>query len=1180
MELGEDVLSVIAQLKASQVSQAISGLMGQVIVMSSRQFMQDLLINFYQSHTVEGMDEVEEFQTAIESIDDVVAGTIYTQDLQQVVALRANDSSMVMMHNDSLPDSLFPIMYENITEITESTSDVNGYLVGPELVNHSFYVSMTRRLTENNIQFERGNITRDTVPQGSTVGYLTVVLNARSIADIIRDMRVESSGEMSLIELAWNKTGNPITPAKTRDDNSTIYVPSHSPSTSELEDDDPVYGTYVLDASCPECINQTFVLPDYAKQMFFNGSSGAAVNGDIGYMQSISAGYAPVNILDRQWGVVIFQPHDVVLEPLNQLRNMLLISVFVIGFAMCVGTFLLSSWAVKPITRLQAATERSTAFLEGSPKTPVRIWYKPWVKVPDERKDISKTDKKKTKKNSDKNGSQQRDSEKQAPADANNHDNNTSNDGMLITENNNSNNHDSSSSSSDDKRSQSNEKTASTGSDVHSATPNNKNHNATTNDNNNNNNTQPNSIIVFITSLGPKSKRFIKTKIFGKEIDDGDDKEGEEEEGFKIPDRVITRRWIKDELTDLTETFNGMTDELRRQYAFLEQRVAQRTKEIERARIVAESANEAKSLFIANITHELRTPLNGILGMTSVSMEERDPRKLRESLQVIFKSGELLLHLLTDLLSFSKNNVGNMELEEKEFMVPEVETQLNAIFAEQSKKNKIELSVLLETEDLQNVVLYGDVNRILQIVINLVSNSLKFTPKGGSVKVRVSSTRPKKGGGDAGVMRQLSTTTNATSVSTKENDNKAITASVEHRENEEKEEVLSSNNERSVVSSPGEDTNSSQLSPLKISTNETDEAAPSEEEIAETNNEEYSGDDQGADPNQSTVTSEILQVTFEVSDTGPGIAPHLQKRVFEPFVQGDLQFNERRGGAGLGLSICRQLAGLMSGSVDLESELGKGSTFTFSVPLNIVENPTYHQKTGAELESSMSQFETSSWQQYNNGSSSSGNGNNTFAEQFENLKDIEEDHENNTNYSNNRDSLVPLSSTADTSSTNTGSVSSPKRPPMSRNPSSRGEDDKKINFPVRVLVVEDNKVNQEVMIRMLKLEGLEDVKVANDGLEAVSSIRECVVSGEGMYDIIFMDVQMPNLDGIQATQIIRSELEYDSPIVAVSAFANPTNVQDCLASGMDKFLAKPLRRPQLHKVLLEVLTDQQDNSNS
>jgi osomolarity two-component system sensor histidine kinase SLN1 len=122
---------------------------------------------------------------------------------------------------------------------------------------------------------------------------------------------------------------------------------------------------------------------------------------------------------------------------------------------------------------------------------------------------------------------------------------------------------------------------------------------------------------------------------------------------FRVPYKVKDRKHLfHDELTDLTTTFNEMTEELTVQYETLEERVQQRTAELELSKQAAEAANESKTLFIANISHELKTPLNGIMGMCAVCMSEDDPRKLQRSLDIIYKSGEMLLKLLTDLITF------------------------------------------------------------------------------------------------------------------------------------------------------------------------------------------------------------------------------------------------------------------------------------------------------------------------------------------------------------------------------------------------------------------------------------------------------------------------------------------------------------------------------------------------
>ena len=127
----------------------------------------------------------------------------------------------------------------------------------------------------------------------------------------------------------------------------------------------------------------------------------------------------------------------------------------------------------------------------------------------------------------------------------------------------------------------------------------------------------------------------------------------------------------------LTKTFNDMSDELMLQYTSLEEKVADRTRELEISKKAAEAANESKTLFIANISHELKTPLNGILGMCAVCMGEDDLPRIKRSLQVVYKSGDLLLHLLNDLLTFSKNQIGQqLSLEEKEFRLADIKSQI------------------------------------------------------------------------------------------------------------------------------------------------------------------------------------------------------------------------------------------------------------------------------------------------------------------------------------------------------------------------------------------------------------------------------------------------------------------------------------------------------------------------
>ena len=167
---------------------------------------------------------------------------------------------------------------------------------------------------------------------------------------------------------------------------------------------------------------------------------------------------------------------------------------------------------------------------------------------------------------------------------------------------------------------------------------------------------------------------------------------------FHIPEKVPNKsHLINDELTDLTGTFNEMSDELRVQYARLEDRVKKRTKELEKSRDLARAADESKTLFIANVSHELRTPLNGIIGMCSVAMQEEEVSRIRQSLNIIYKSSDLLLHLLNDLLTFSRNSYGQqLSIEQGVFRLGDIGTQLVSIFEEQARKKDVGLKVIFQ----------------------------------------------------------------------------------------------------------------------------------------------------------------------------------------------------------------------------------------------------------------------------------------------------------------------------------------------------------------------------------------------------------------------------------------------------------------------------------------------------
>ncbi|KAL4978743.1 Two-component system protein B [Aspergillus desertorum] len=571
---------------------------------------------------------------------------------------------------------------------------------------------------------------------------------------------------------------------------------------------------------------------------------------------------------------------------------------------------------------------------------------------------------------------------------------------------------------------------------------------------------------------------------------------------FQIPGRVKERKhMITDELTDLTSTFNEMSDELVIQYNRLEERVAERTRELEKAKIAAETANESKTLFIANISHELKTPLNGILGMCAVCMGEEDLPRIKKSLQTVYKSGDLLLHLLNDLLTFSRNQIDQaIRLEEKEFKLSDIRSQLRIIFQNQVQEKQISFSIKFchpdtpringsteaasrtagpilgppGTAKLKDMVLWGDQHRILQILINLVSNSLKFTPEEGTVSVRI----------------------------------KCL------------------GEEPTRPTSPRPESRALSRWRSRESSHASSRPKPSLDRPRDGGDEETM-----RPPNMRTL---ILQ--FEVEDTGPGIPRHLQDRVFEPFVQGDLRLNRKYGGTGLGLSICSQLARLMRGQIQLDSDPGRGTLFSVRIPLGFVkESPP---STASSVTSLAGSRTSSVFSLDDLASVARAPSHHSVASQHESTKSIAEKQDTQPR-------LVGLSQP----------FFAPPVPPAEDNGPRK----------IRALVAEDNVVNQEVVLRMLALEDVYDVTVVKDGQEAYDTVKTNMEEGK-VFDLIFMDIQMPNLDGIESTRLIR-QMGYSAPIVALSAFSEDSNIKDCMNSGMDMFISKPIRRPALKQVL-------------
>lgn len=608
--------------------------------------------------------------------------------------------------------------------------------------------------------------------------------------------------------------------------------------------------------------------------------------------------------------------------------------------------------------------------------------------------------------------------------------------------------------------------------------------------------------------------------------------------GFKIPSRVVvSKHYITDELTELTDTFNEMGDELLKSYTSLETKVAERTRELEISKRAAESANESKTLFIANISHELKTPLNGIMGMCAICMEEDDITRIKHSLKTVYRSGDLLLHLLEDLLNFSKNQIGQqVSLEEKEFRLGDFKSQMLSIFDKQVRENKVNFSVSFigpeselsaETQDilhdwrlpalgptgvgrLKDMYLWGDQHRILQVMINLVGNSLKFTPAGGKIMLRI---------------RCLGDVSRSNEGSRTSSFSRADSARGGRGRNRNSSNFQSTH-------SIGTNTSDTKVnSGTALSINPMDPKATPHINVRE----------RPATPPPPNAKPYLFE--FEVEDTGPGIPSHMQEKIFEPFVQGDLGLSKKHAGTGLGLSICAQLANLMGGSISIRSIEGRGSTFTMQIPLKYVKDrpPSTASNSIGSRRSSIGSL-------------------------------------NNLT----RSVSVPSSEPAPSSDSLHDKVprlvglSAPFF--VSNHKDDNGLTTSASHTSLRVLVADDNSTNIEVVSRMLKLEDISDVTVARDGQEAYNLVKENMEQNQP-FDVIFMDVQMPNLNGLESTRLIRN-MGYHAPIVALTAFSDESNVKECLESGMNEFLSKPIRRPALKQVLQRfgtILEDEAEN---